>query len=172
MIPIRNNLSHANPISMRQAERAVCYTNDFIDCLKEYYKKENAFMSFNVPQIIKVVDSFGQERYRESIYNDTASGLIWTRTDIDNLRPGDTYRLDIEIDPSFDPNDYEIEWRIANKIEEFRNKKYFYITFDNSHIAELFTIYCKITSKKSWHKYTYFDDKLTVSLKVLPPLGE
>lgn len=29
--PIRNNLSHANPISIRQAEKAVCYSHDFIE---------------------------------------------------------------------------------------------------------------------------------------------
>lgn len=31
LIPIRNALAHANPISLRQAEQSVCYSNDIID---------------------------------------------------------------------------------------------------------------------------------------------
>ena len=30
LVPIRNCLSHSNPISVRDAERCICYTNDFI----------------------------------------------------------------------------------------------------------------------------------------------
>lgn len=39
LTPIRNALSHGNPISMRQAEQVICYSHDFVDGLKKYYKE-------------------------------------------------------------------------------------------------------------------------------------
>ena len=38
--PIRNALSHSNPISIRQAERAICYSPDFVEGLKQYYREK------------------------------------------------------------------------------------------------------------------------------------
>ena len=38
--PIRNALSHSNPISIRQAEQAICYSHDFVEGLKKYYKEK------------------------------------------------------------------------------------------------------------------------------------
>lgn len=33
----RNNLAHANPISLRQAEQIICYVNDILESIKDYY---------------------------------------------------------------------------------------------------------------------------------------
>ena len=61
LIPIRNKLSHSNPITIREAEKAICYSNDFIDGVKEYYKKEGKDRMYNVPTIIRIIDSLGNE---------------------------------------------------------------------------------------------------------------
>ncbi len=37
LIEPRNRLSHANPITNRQAEQIICYSHDIIDSIKEYY---------------------------------------------------------------------------------------------------------------------------------------
>ena len=61
LIPIRNKLSHSNPITIREAEKAICYSNDFIDGVKEYYKKEGKDRMYNVPTIIRIIDSLPNE---------------------------------------------------------------------------------------------------------------
>lgn len=38
LIPIRNKLSHTNSFSIREAEQCICYCNDFINGVKEYFK--------------------------------------------------------------------------------------------------------------------------------------
>ena len=40
LVPIRNKLSHSNPISIREAERVICYCNDFVDGIKGYFEKK------------------------------------------------------------------------------------------------------------------------------------
>lgn len=52
LIPIRNKLSHSNPFSIREAEQCVCYCNDFIECIKEYYKTMGQDKDFNIPTIL------------------------------------------------------------------------------------------------------------------------
>ena len=61
LIPIRNSLSHSNPISIRDAERCICYTNDFIDGIKLYYKNKGEERVFNTPNAIRLNDSLGNE---------------------------------------------------------------------------------------------------------------
>ena len=55
----RNNLAHANAISIRQAEQIICYSNDVIDSLKIYYRAQGMQEAYDVPLILKVTDSFG-----------------------------------------------------------------------------------------------------------------
>ena len=63
IVPIRNKLSHSNSISIREAERAICYSNDFVEGVKEYMKQEGKQSEYNVPNIIKINDSLGHEYY-------------------------------------------------------------------------------------------------------------
>ncbi len=49
LIDPRNRLSHANPISHRQAQQIVCYSNDIIDSIKFFYSQNNMHAEFNVP---------------------------------------------------------------------------------------------------------------------------
>lgn len=60
----RNNLAHANAISIRQAEQIICYSNDVIDSLKNYYREIGMHQTYNVPTILKVIDSFGNAFHR------------------------------------------------------------------------------------------------------------
>lgn len=54
LIPARNSLSHANPISTRQAEQVICYSNNIIDAIKKYYTLKNMDNEYNVPLILKI----------------------------------------------------------------------------------------------------------------------
>lgn len=170
----RNHLSHANPISIRQAEQILCYTNDVIDSLKDFYLKENSSVEYNVPQIIRITDSFGNERYRDSFIDAKGANSVVCLLDNNSsnyLRPGDKFRIDIQIDPTFNKDEYDIVWFIADfKTEEFNSKPYLFFEVNNSHVSERLVILCTITSNKTWHKYKNIDDSLVICLKVLPPL--
>lgn len=62
---IRNKLYHGNPISYREAEQAICYSHDFIDCYKAHYVKTGKEQKYNVPFFVKVEDSLGRCGYRD-----------------------------------------------------------------------------------------------------------
>ena len=58
LVPIRN---YSNPISVRDAERCICYSNDFIEGVKEYFYVKGQGRVFNTPNAIKLTDSLGNE---------------------------------------------------------------------------------------------------------------
>lgn len=170
LIVPRNNLSHANPISIRQAEQVICYAHDIIDSLKAYYLDKGMQNIYNVPQILKVTDSFGSVFYFNKKY-ETRSGIFFideTKNYEKWLRPNDTLSLEIEVDPSFDITDYDIVWkhRADNSSLKMGNK--IVIPISNKHVGESFTITAKIISKLDWHKYSSYDHRLMISYKVVP----
>jgi hypothetical protein len=167
----RNRLAHANPISSRQAEQVVCYTNDVIDSIKEFYRVENMQVEFNVPLIIKVIDSFGNTYHRENIAKASTGEILIDHSNDSNyyLRPNDILTLEVEVDPSFDESDYTIEWRGVSAV--MKNSKKIYLQFENKHVGQTFGLTCVITSKEDWHKIRgEFDDMFIYLIKVLPPV--
>ena len=165
LIPIRNALSHSNPISVRQAEQAICYSNDFIDSLKKYYRKRGMEKVWNVPNIIRAVDSFG------NVFENPDDVLSFKIPQ--SLHCGDTYSVSIEIDSSFPPRDYDIVWRNGiTDVESFSNVTKFVIKFTEKDIEELHGIRCDVISHKNWHRHGYYDSKLLLLIEVLPPIDE
>ncbi len=165
--PIRNALSHANPISVRQAEQAICYSQDFIDGLKKYYKAKGEEQMWNVPRIIKLTDSMGNVYENPTDRNLNSSIFQPTQ----EIRYGDTYSVNIDIDPSFLNSEYDIVWKNQNvTIPEFKNLTHFVITFKETDVSQSHTITCRIISHQTWHKYQYYDCQVTLLFPVLPPL--
>ncbi|KOF09381.1 hypothetical protein AC739_15555 [Planococcus glaciei] len=167
----RNPLSHANPISVRQAEQLLCYSNDIMDSLKKYYREQGINNMYNVPTILKMVDSFGNTIYRDQMIrkgDDTVIVSLHNKQEY-YLRPSDTYSVEVEIDPSFDTSKYEISWsRKDAVISEIGNK--LTINIENIHVAAIFPIICEIRTYNDWHKCAGgIDDELTILLKILPP---
>ncbi|MBQ8621460.1 MAG: hypothetical protein IJ422_04005 [Oscillospiraceae bacterium] len=165
--PIRNALSHSNPISIRQAEQAVCYSHDFIDSLKKYYKEKGVEQMWNVPRIIRVSDSLGNvfdnpvdTHGYQSIFNLSQE-----------IHCGDTFSVSVEVDNSFLDSEYDITWTNQNtRKQAFDNCKHFTITFDESDVAQIHTINCVVKSHKGWHKYQNHDCRITLMFAVLPPV--
>lgn len=167
LIPIRNAISHSNPVSIRQAEQVICYSHDFVDCLKEYYKKKGEEQMWNVPRIIRISDSFG------NIYDNPSethiNGSIFRPKQ--ELRYGDTYSVTVDIDTSFPETEYDIIWKNQNReVTTFKNQKHFTITFKETDVSDSHTITCNIISHKPWHKYQYYDCSITLMFPVYPPL--
>ncbi|MBQ7903193.1 MAG: hypothetical protein IJ362_05630 [Oscillospiraceae bacterium] len=166
LVPIRNPLSHSNPISMHDAERAICYSHDFIEGLKKYYKERGEEQVWNVPKIIKVKDSLGNVFYN-SLEDQNPIFVVK-----EELYFGDEYSVEIEVDSSYDKSEYDIVWKNYNRNDNksFKNNEKYTIKFKSKDVAKLHMIECRVIQKKDWHKYTYYDSKITLHLTVLPPI--
>lgn len=160
IVPIRNALSHANPISIRQAEQAICYSNDFVEGLKMYYEKKGEERIWNVPQIVKLTDSTGK------IYDGTNSetGLVF--------HVGETYSVTAEIDVSFPRDSYKVSWLQMNGLEfdGYSDNNKLILTFTEADVRDTLFIRCNVTSNKTWHKRGYYDDEMCIWVTVLPPI--
>ncbi|MBJ7428820.1 MAG: hypothetical protein JHD28_07685 [Bacteroidia bacterium] len=172
LVPIRNALSHANPISLRQAEQTICYSNDIIDSLKTYYSNKNMENEYNVPLILKVTDSFGNVFHRNQLNNVHDGGIMKIFFDDPKyyLRVGDILTLEVEVDPSFDSNDYTITWASAKGIQSVSGKKLI-LQISEKNVAQQFDIQCRVLSKKAWHRmHMGADDFMIFYYKVLAPI--
>lgn len=171
IVAIRNKTSHANPISVRDAERAICYSNDIIDAIKDYYVQKGMNQEFNVPIVQKYSDHFGTVLHRNQ-FNDPGTGTIivdFTKDPHKSLRPGDTIRIEIEVDPSFQTNEYTIKWS-GGSISDTEGRPELIYTIQLTDVSERFYIKCMITSNKAWHRFKLYDDYLLINFKVLPPI--
>lgn len=167
LIPIRNPLSHSNSISMHQVEQAICYSHDFIEGLKQYYKDRGEEQVWNVPRIVRATDSLG------NVFNniDERPFTYAILTVPNELHYGDSYSIEVEIDSSFDKNEYEILWTMnGHNTSVFKNKTKFNVIFDVKDVAENTYIRCKIISNKQWHKYGTYDNMIALCFRVLPPM--
>ena len=167
LVQIRNPLSHSNPISIRQVEQAICYSHDFIDGLKKYYKAKGEERVWNVPRAIKITDSLGNV-FENPTETHGGSSIFTISTPI---CCGDTYSVTVEVDPAFSPLDYDIIWEDgAEEKSNFKNSATYSVVFSASDVAELHMITCKIISHKEWHKYRYYDCTVYLNLTILPPI--
>jgi hypothetical protein len=166
----RNKLYHANPISVREAERVICYTNDIVDTIKQYYIDHNMNQQFNVPLILKYSDGFGNVVFREGFGDTIMGGKYVSFEDSPQLvlRPGDTITVELEIDPTFSRNEYRLQWSHFIKDHDDTNKLTY--TIQTKDVGENFSVTCNVITNKEWHRLRDCDDYLTVKLKVLPPL--
>ena len=165
VVPVRNALSHANPISVRQAEQAICYSHDFVESLKEYYREKGKERMWNVPSIIRIMDSRGNV----FIPNESSSlGEIYTITP--EFYVGDSYTIHIEVDPAFPPSSYTILWLLRGReVKEYTDMTQFSITFSPKEIGESVMLECKVITKNEWHRYYGYDDRAYFLVTVFPP---
>lgn len=169
LIPIRNKLSHTNPFSNRDAQRAVCYSNDFIDAVKYYFEQENMEKEFNVPTIIKITDSFGNETIPSETKETIHYQLIDPATKQQKvLRRGDKFSVTLEIDPSFSQDDYHLEWQKYEGMDIVENGKKIIVEIGNELIGENNLIGCKVISSNEWHRYNGYDQRFILQFKALP----
>ena len=169
LIPIRNKLSHSNLITIREAERSICYSNDFIEGVKEYYKKEGNDRMYNVPTIIRLIDSLGNEFNSNQIKrNSTGRGLCDASSSYE-VRSGDTLSIEVSIDPAFDESTYTVSWLFKNKWYD-GNK--IILELDESCVKIDFTLYCRVISNAhDWHRCGDVDDCVCITYSILPKLS-
>ncbi|MFL5738618.1 MAG: hypothetical protein ACJ75B_00265 [Flavisolibacter sp.] len=166
----RNHLSHANPISHRQAEQIICYSHDIVESIKERFTQLNMQNQFNVPMFRRFRDSFGNERHFSD--DSRLARRISFRVDPRfHLRPGDTLVLEVEVDATWEAHGYNLVWRIVTPFGNVGQGNRLSIPITNQNVSRTFTIECLVRSNKDWHKYPEYDDRLQVGYMVLPPLG-
>lgn len=164
----RNKLYHANSISVRDAERVICYSNDIIESIKNYYIQINMDQEFNVPLILKYKDSFGNSVFRNKFTGKTLMGGLYIsfETIKENfLRPGDKISIELEVDSSFPDDSYTIKWQPGTN----KNGTTFSYTIQNKDVGETFNVFANLKTTNDWHKLSDVDDLLVVKFKVLPP---
>ena len=169
LVEPRNRLSHANPITHRQAQQVICYSNDIIDSIKYFYSQNSMHEEFNVPRITRLKDSFGNEIHFDKNAEQAMANFKNQKNSY--LRPGDTLEIEIEVDSSFSEDEYTTTWRAIKKIPDFGNTKKISLLIEEHHIGSELNIQCVVISNKSWHRMQQgYDDLLLVWYKVLPNL--
>jgi hypothetical protein len=174
LVTPRNALYHANPISVHEAYRVLCYSMDVVQSLKDYYAARGMAQQYNVPTVVRLGDSLGHVVHL-SEGNRHPQG--WGMVDYSNdpsayLRCNDTLSIEVDIDPSFDTSEYDIQWTIANlpgPVPHTTGKK-FLLRLTDQYISIRFCAVCRVTSKKTWHKLGGFDDQIDIAYRVLPPV--
>lgn len=176
LIPIRNKLSHGNTISIHEAEQCICYVGDFIDVYKQHYLALGKERDYNVPVFLRIKDSLGNDIIREDasyswelhLYGHTAPKI--------QLRSGDSYKLWVEVDSSFDSVFYEIHWRVMQDYTTVIKKgtgNVIEFTLNNKNVSYMPEIQISLVTKRDWHRFRDVDDIIKLSFeKVLPPIED
>lgn len=165
LVTIRNSLSHANPLTLHDAERVLCYCDDVIYSLVHFYADQGMTNEFNAPLFTRFSDCYGHSELLQSSKNNL------NYTDSRALRAGDSIRLEVEVDAHFPPDDYTVNWVVANISSGERGLGLsFCLTLLPRHVGETFAVQATVISNKSWHRHSDHDAYLTVSYKVLPPI--
>lgn len=166
---VRNSVHHGNGCTSRQLEQAVCYTNDLIDSLKARYVEQNKSKTYNVPTFARVTDNVGNSQHAAGFTDAGTFRMCDFRLgDHGTLIPGETLIIEVDVDPSFDAEDYQITWFTAPTNRVGSGPRYERI-IEESDVAEMVGVYFKIKSNKAWHRYGDHDDQLVLNYKVLPP---
>lgn len=170
LIPIRNKLSHSNTFSIREAEQCICYCNDFIEGVKQYFKNIGDERMYNVPNAIKLNDSLGNEYYlnKDTLF-ENINVIDESTKKLHQFEIGDSYSAWLTLDPSFSEDEYTFNWSIESG-RILGNNSRIDITITEEFIRERLAIYCTIKSKKSWHRYRGYDQQFAIIFQVLPPI--
>ena len=170
IVNVRNKLMHSNDISIRESDQVNCYCSDFIECYKDYYLSMGKERDYNVPTIIKAVDSLG------NVLNPTNthaadSHSIYVENKKEQLRSGDEYWVSVIVDPVFDESTYTINWYSDNVLTGTGNQ--LKVLFQDENVGRMFEIDCLVISNKKWHRYIKHDDGIHICIfEILPPIED
>jgi hypothetical protein len=172
-VDIRNKVSHANPISVHEAIRAICYSQDVIASLKEHYAAMDQQRDYDVPTIIRVADSLGNVRHESELIS-TGTGCFceFGKEASGRLHPGQRLTIEVEVDPTYERSSYRFRWMTFHGTQpsSFNDDvERVAIEIDDSHVGQIFDVRWEVISNKAWHRYGRHDDMVDLRYKVLPP---
>lgn len=170
LIPIRNKLSHSNPISVREAEKTICYCNDFVDGIKLHFEKKGIGNMFNVPYAIRLNDSLGNEFL---LRNNESPEIVWIKNvngEVAKFNVCEQYSLWVTMDPSFEKDDYRVSWSINGKVISTDTMVCFEMTEEM--VGEKIALTFQVVQNKKWHKFTIEDQRVLIWFCVVPPMDQ
>ena len=181
---VRNRIAHVNAISVHEAEQALCYSNDIVECCKKYYASIGKEREYNVPVFTRIKDSLGtdfprfhleyypwEEYFNGGIRYDGGTGNRPCVT----FHSGEYYKIWVEVDGSFDENTYMVSWKYEcgeHKVEGQGNCVE--IVFTDDMVSRPLKIQFSLKTINSWHRMAMrdCDDMLKISYKpILPPIS-
>ena len=181
---IRNKISHGNAVSVHEAEQAICYSNDIINCCKMYYVSIGKDREYNVPVFTRIKDSLGNDHLRTQLeeYPWTEYFFGGPRYDGgigDRPRPifhsGEFYKVWIEVDGSFNENAYIVSWKYECGEHKVNGQGNFIeILFTDDMVSYPLYIQFSLKTTNSWHRMAAkdCDDILEINYKcILPPVS-
>ena len=181
---IRNKIAHGNAISVHEAEQALCYSNDIINCCKMYYVSIGKDREYNVPIFTRIKDSLGnahpRARLEEYPWEEYFYGGPRYDGEIgDRPKPifhsGEFYKVWVEVDGSFNENTYTISWKYEcgeHKVNGQGN--YVEISFTDDMVSYPLHIQFSLKTINSWHRMAAkdCDDILKMNYEcILPPIS-
>lgn len=166
---IRNIAAHVGDCTARDVEQAVCYTNDLADAIKNHFRALNMGSEFDVPTIVKFVDSLGNVSMLEHLPPDLQMRVIdWRQGQHGILYFGDRLVAEVEIDETYPADEYMVEWSCISGASGTGSVASIELT--DQHIGESFEIRFVVKTKRDWHRGIGMDDYLVLLYKVLPRL--
>lgn len=165
---IRNDVSHGRSCSARQLEKTICYSNDFIDDVKAFFKGQSMQKVYNVPMIVRYSDSLGNDSDLSSLTTDIAYRVLDWRPGSGDLHPGQHFSAEIEVDPNFPESEYSVTWTFGSSTNG--TGRIARVVLLPKHANELTGITFTVVSNKEWHRRGSKDDEITCMYRVLPPL--
>jgi hypothetical protein len=145
---------------------------DVVEGLKTYYTRVNMANLYNVPTIVKILDSLGHVVYLSSSSRNPDGPAIvdYSQDEKSYLRCGDSISITAEVDPTFRPDQYEVEWLIANVSGPRTTGEKFQMVLSERYVSTRFCVVCRVISNKNWHKLGDCDEQIDIAYKVLPPI--
>ena len=171
LVEPRNALSHAQPVGVQSVERIVCYSNDVIGSIQSWYIVLNQDKLFNVPQVNRMFDSFGNVAYRAQFRKTVMHpNVVDLRTPhFRTLDVGEKFWVEVEIDAAFSVEDFDVKWVVGNLLGKTTLAHRLVVDLDSSNVNENFAVSCTVASKKDWHRHSGYDDAVKVHYTVVPP---
>lgn len=159
----RNRLSHTQRISVHDAQRVLCYGDDIILSLKHYYKKKGKESDMNRPVFTRFWDSLGHDMHI------TSSKREWNYTNDLALRPGDPLHLHVEVDTSFNPDTYDINWTIGHRMTKIGTGHDCHLVLTPAHVNMMCSIQATLIARTDQgHRHGDYDDFVRILCKVCP----
>lgn len=163
---IRNKLAHGGTCSLRDLERAICYSNDLIDSIKQHFREQNLERQFNVPTFIRVADNRGNEFHLAHDPNRQIHFFDVRQEGKGDLYIGDELVIEAEVDPNF--VGYTTDWLTFSG--DNGHGLPMRLRIENKHVGIQFIVRINVRSSEAWHRlHGGIDDAVELHYRVLPP---
>lgn len=181
---IRNRIAHVNAISVHEAEQALCYSNDIINCCKMYYTSIGKDREYNVPIFTRIKDSLGNDHPRARLEEYPWEEYFYGGPRYDGgignrpkpvFHSGESYKVWVEVDGSFNENAYTVSWKYECGEHKAKGQgNCVEISFTDDMVSYPLHIQFSLKTVNSWHRMAAknCDDILEMNYEcILPPVS-